>query len=163
MRRVAPFLDQPPAHPGEHVARPPLVAAPAPTSSPGPSAQETAAAEQAGVDTSSSASRQHYIDTGTYLPARAAVAHDQQADALLSDAAQPHAAATTRDTTAAPVLEPSVRTPPEVARDGYPEPLTGQVLAGGRVKAKTPDRTAPAAMRSTSLATAARAVSGRTR
>jgi hypothetical protein len=163
MCRVAPFLDRPPAHPGEHVARPPLAAAPAPTSSPAPFAQETAAAEQAGVDTSSSASRQHYIDTGTYLPAGAAVAHDQQADALPSDVAQLHAAATTRETTAAPVLAASVRTPPEVARDGYPEPLTGQVLAGGRVKAKTPDRTAPAAMRSTSLATAARAVSGRRR
>jgi hypothetical protein len=163
MRRVAPFMDRPPAHPGEHVVRPPLVAAPAPTSSPAPSAPETAAAEQAGVDTSSSASRQHYIDTGTYLPARAAVARGQQADVLHSNAAQVHAAATSRDTTAALVLEPSVRTPPEVARDGYPEPLTGQVLAGGKVKAKTPDRTAPAAMRSTSLATAARAVSGRAR
>jgi len=162
MRRVAPFLDRPPAHPGEHVVRPSLVAAPAPTCSPAPSAQETAA-EQAGVDTTSSASRQHYIDTGTYLPAPAPVARGQQADVLHSNAAQVHAASTSRDTTAALVLQPSVRTPPEVARDGYPEPLTGQVLAGGKVKAKTPDRTAPAAMRSTSLATAARAVSGPTR
>lgn len=49
------------------------------------------------------------------------------------------------------------RTPPQLARDGYPEPLTGEVLAAGRVKAKPTDRTAPAAVRSVGLATAARA------
>ena len=57
----------------------------------------------------------------------------------------------------------AVRTAPEIAKDGYPEPLSGQVLAAGRVKPRTPDRTAPAAVRSNSLATAARASSGRTR
>ena len=51
------------------------------------------------------------------------------------------------------------RTPPQIARDGFPEPLTGEVLAAGRVKPKAPDRTAAAAVRSTSLATAARASS----
>lgn len=90
--------------------------------------------------------------------------HRQQAEELHAHAAQLQASATSASGGAtATVLEASVRTPPEVARDGYPEPLTGQVLAGGRVKPKTPDRTAPAAMRSTSLATAARAVSGRAR
>lgn len=53
------------------------------------------------------------------------------------------------------------RTPPQVAKDGYPEPLTGAVLAAGRVKPKTPEQTAPAALRSTSLATAARATAAR--
>ena len=55
------------------------------------------------------------------------------------------------------VLRSSGRTAPQLAGDAYPEPLTGQVLAAGNVKAKAPDRSAPAAVRSASLATAARA------
>ena len=61
------------------------------------------------------------------------------------------------------MLTASDRTPPELAADAYPEPLTGAVLAGGKVKPKPPDRTAPAAVRSTGLATAARASRSRTR
>jgi len=54
-------------------------------------------------------------------------------------------------------LAASGRTQPQLASDAYPEPLTGEVLAAGKVKPRTPDRTAPAAVRSTGLATAARA------
>ena len=99
------------------------------------------------------------------LPAAGdAVADRQHGDRPPRDGAQPPAVAAAPGGAQSTVtLAASVRTPPEVARDGYPEPLTGQVLAGGKVKAKTPDRTAPAAMRSTSLATAARAVSRRAR
>jgi hypothetical protein len=167
MRRVAPFFDRPPAreHPGP--VRPALRELDAPVLAAAGSVTRTG-------------------DDGLGLPARSAtglddpdtdrvgqgqeasesaVAYRQQTDALHTDGVRLPAAGPSpaRGTTAAPVLEASVRTPPEVARDGYPEPLTGQVLAGGRVKPKTPDRTAPAAMRSTSLATAARATSGRSR
>ncbi len=55
------------------------------------------------------------------------------------------------------LLIASDRTPPQLAADGYPQRLTGEVLAASRVKPKTPERTAPAAVRSTGLATAARA------
>ena len=55
------------------------------------------------------------------------------------------------------VLAASGRTQPQLAADAYPEPLTGEVLAAGKVKPRTPDRTAPAAVRSAGLATAARA------
>jgi hypothetical protein len=54
-------------------------------------------------------------------------------------------------------LTASARTPPQLTHDAYPERLTGEVLAAGKVKPRTPDRTAPAAVRSTGLATAARA------
>jgi hypothetical protein len=49
------------------------------------------------------------------------------------------------------------RTAPQIAQDGYPEPFTGEILAAGRVKPKSPERTAPAAVRSNNIATAARA------
>ncbi len=61
------------------------------------------------------------------------------------------------------VLVASGRTPPELAHDAYPERLTGEVLTAIKIKPKTPDRTAPAAVRSTGLATAARATGGRGR
>jgi hypothetical protein len=61
------------------------------------------------------------------------------------------------------VLVASGRTQPELAHDAYPERLTGEVLAAGKVKPKAPDRTAPAAVRSASLATAARATGSRRR
>jgi hypothetical protein len=195
MRRVAPFFDRPPARPGEHAARPPLVLAPAPTAadrSPGPDITADAAAD-GGVDTSSSASRQHYIDTGTYLPAGAAAAAESgplvgEADAVdaavqaygavdpaaagavaaedaRADGGQhPHPTgaveqpAGSQDAATSPGLRlRASRTPPQLAKDGYPEPLTGEVLAAGRIKPKPTDRTAPAAVRSVGLATAARA------
>jgi hypothetical protein len=55
------------------------------------------------------------------------------------------------------LLVASDRTPPQLAADGYPQQLTGEVLAASRVRPKSPERTAPAAVRSTGLATAARA------
>ncbi len=191
MRRMAPFLDRPPARAGEYVAR-------------------------AGIDTHSSASRQHFIDTGSYLDEDGSVelgeraevdgprltaadtaaragqqeralyadradvvddprtAADERIDAL--EQASPHrteaavqdaragaleAAADNAADTGPPVLS-TVRTPPQVAKDGFPEQLTGEVLAAGRVRPKSPATTGPAAVRSTTLATAARA-SGRAR
>lgn len=136
MRRVAPFLDRPPARPGGYTARPEL-------------------------DTHTSRSRQHYIDTGQYLPT------DADADAT----ADPIGAAATTTNEQAPTqpadqhadyagVAPrlaTARTAPQLAKDGFPEPLTGQVLAAGRVKPKSPATSAPSAVRSTTLATAARA------
>jgi hypothetical protein len=49
------------------------------------------------------------------------------------------------------------RSPAQLARDGFPEPLTGEVLAAGRPRPKAPATTAPAAVRAVGLATAARA------
>jgi hypothetical protein len=197
MRRVAPFFDRPAARPGEHDARPALT----------PSlAAHSELGGQDELDTRSSASRQHFIDTGEYLhvgdtevsaPSSAEPDHvsgatavdvtavddtatvvDERLQATGRAAPQRHEAnrlqrqatelhdaagrgAQQAQTAEQPVLlVASVRTPPEVARDGYPEPLTGEVLAAGRVKPKPPDRTAPAAVRSAGLATAARASRG---
>lgn len=172
MRRVAPFLDRPPARPGEHVHRADVAA-----DAPG----ERQHACDGVLDTQSSASRQHYIDTGRYLapdpgdsslstadPAAARTAdqepglHLEQVAATVEDPRtpgadeQPAAAAA-----AAPTLS-RLRTAPQIVKDGFPEPLTGEVLAAGRLRPKTPATTAPAAVRSTGLATAARA-SGRAR
>jgi len=160
MRRVAPFLDRPPAREHPTTTRSALPAAdPSLLAVAGAAAR--AADDQLGVHGRAAAvlddPATDLVDERREAAAGGAVAHRQQAETLHSDAAQLRTAATPAS------LEPSVRTPPEVARDGYPEPLSGQVLAGGKVKAKTPDRTAPAAMRSTSLATAARAVSRRAR
>ncbi len=180
MRRVALFMDRPAARPGEQAARTPL-------------------------DTQSSASRQHFIDTGRYLDAdgedtspsfaadTAARTSDTgrhwyaehratvdlppaaQVDEQLGATARPrphvtegaiqdHHGADLQPAIVAgppsPLLTLAIsRTAPQVAKDGYPEPLTGEVLAAGRVKPKTPDRTGPAAVRANSLATAARASS----
>jgi hypothetical protein len=158
MRRVAPFLDGPPAREHPTTTRSALPVA-------DPSLLAAGAAARAADDELGAHDRAAAVldDPATELVEErrealvGASAHREQPDTLHGDAGQLRAAATPTS------LEPSVRTPPEVARDGYPEPLTGQVLAGGKVKAKTPDRTAPAAVRSTSLATAARAVSGRAR
>lgn len=188
MRRVAPFFDSPPARTGEHVRRVPLTAAAAPTS-------QTASAHIAeeAVDTRSSASRQHYIDTGRYLPVGAAASpvpaastqpSPARGNALAADdsAAERHVARAggrepqaQQQRVSRPLQQvadgqvvdamPNVslsgsRTPPQLAKDGYPEPLTGEVLAAGRVKPKPPEQTAPAAVRSAGLATAARAGRG---
>lgn len=192
MRRVAPFFDSPPARTGEHVSRAPLRAADAPTGTDAAVAQNSNDA----LDTSSSASRQHYIDTGQYLPAdaavppvpaatgktqqtrqtqqtqqnttaagataaagRAASAGGLEAELQQQAMAQPlQQAPDGRVVDATPALSLSTaRTPPQLAKDGYPEPLTGEVLAAGRIKPKPPEQTAPAAVRSAGLATAARA------
>ena len=158
MRRVAPFMDRPAARPGEQAAR-------------------------ASLDTQSSASRQHFIDTGRYLDTdgedtSSSFAADTAAtvdERLVATAhPEPHGTdATTQERGAVDLPSAGVvadagqpgltlatsRTAPQVAKDGYPEPLTGEVLAAGRVKPKTPDRTGPAAVRANSLATAARASS----
>ena len=159
MRRVAPFFDRPQAREGHTTLRPELSRTTASDSS---LLDASAAARAAGdAERTEHAGRTSVVDnpTTTRVNERLVAAgqaephldraagHDQQAAALQA-AARPNA---------------GVRTPPEVAKDGYPEPLTGEVLAAGRVKPKTPDRTAPAAVRSVGLATAARASSGRTR
>ena len=158
MRRVAPFMDRPVARPGEQAARTPL-------------------------DTQSSASRQNFIDTGRYLDtdgedtssscaADTAVPVDERLVATVHP--EPHGTDAANQERGAADLPPAgvvadagqpgltsatSRTAPQVAKDGYPEPLNGEVLAAGRVKPKTPDRTGPAAVRANSLATAARAFS----
>jgi hypothetical protein len=137
MRRVAPFMDRPAARTGEQAARAPQ-------------------------ETQSSASRQHYIDTGEYLNAdgsvreqpsepqsatpRVAGEPERVHDILVADL--PHL-----------VAGMTARTAPQVASDGFPEPLTGEVLAAGRIKPKDPASSAPASVRASSLATAARAAS----
>lgn len=161
MRRVAPFLDRPPAREHPTTTRPALPAAdttpPASTDTAAPAGQDESRPHDRAVTVLNDPATDRNDQARGALAD--AAAHPQQTDALQSSADQRAGATSTARDTAALVLEASVRTPPEVARDGYPELLTGQVLAGGRIKAKTPDRTAPAAVRSTSLATAARAVS----
>jgi hypothetical protein len=132
MRRVAPFMDRPPARAGEQASQPP-------------------------ADTQGSASRQHYIDTGQYLSgdggpvsssrdatSRITSEPERMHDILLADL--PHL-----------VAGVAARTAPQVATDGFPEPLTGEVLAAGRVKPQSPSSSAPSSVRASSLATAARA------
>jgi hypothetical protein len=161
MRRVAPFFDRPAARPGEHAARSALQAVDA---VPEPGRDESDRDRQrtpTGVDTSSSASRQHYIDTGQYLPAAETEAgtarsepgrqaeQDTHEDILAADAVA----------TASTAASTCPRTAAELAKDGFPEQLTAEVLAAGRVRPKAPATTAPAAVRSAGLATAARAAS----
>jgi hypothetical protein len=131
---VDPIMDRPPARAGEQASRPP-------------------------TDTQSSASRQHDIDTGQYLSAdgdggpvsssrdatsRVTGEPERMHDILVADL--PHL-----------VAGVAARTAPQVATDGFPEPLTGEVLAAGRVKAQSPSSSAPSSVRASSLATAARA------
>jgi hypothetical protein len=168
MRRVAPFFDRPAARPGEHIARSALPAAPSNLPAADavlePGRDESDRARQrtpAGVDTSSSASRQHYIDTGQYLPAAQTEAgtarsepgrqaeQDTHDDVLAADAAA----------TASTAASTCPRTAAELAKDGFPEQLTAEVLAAGRVRPKAPATSAPAAVRSAGLASAARAAS----
>jgi hypothetical protein len=161
MRRVAPFFDRPAARPGEHTARSALQAVDA---VPEPGRDESDRDRQrtpTEVDTSSSASRQHYIDTGQYLPAAQNeggtarsepgrhAEQDTHEDILAADAVA----------TASTAASTCPRTAAELAKDGFPEQLTAEVLAAGRVRPKAPATTAPAAVRSAGLATAARATS----
>ena len=194
MRRVAPFLDRPPARPGEHIGRTALAAAPTTPSAQtarqtGPE-QHASTAPEAGADTRSSASRQHYIDTGQYLTGTGtgtgtgtAGENDAGRDterSAASDLAHQRVAPTghldqsthpDRGQAPAPGSAFAIaalsgtaggshwRSAVELAKDGFPEPLTAEVLAAGRVRPKTPATTAPAAVRSAGLATAARAAS----
>jgi hypothetical protein len=190
MRRVTPFLDSPPARSGEHVARAALSAATASTSAstaPPPGSQQHAdTVPTVRVDTHSSASRQHYIDTGQYLSAGEAARtgasqrDDDTEPTAVADAVDERAHTTgdlDRSTgvrcgqplAAGSALEPATlgdaardshcRSAADLAKDGFPEPLTAEVLAAGRVRPKAPATTAPAAVRSAGLATAARAAS----
>lgn len=188
MRRVAPFFDRPPARPGEHVARPALSSAPSTAQSP---SQQDSLELAPAMDTSSSASRQHYIDTGEYLAAGEVYAALQAAAdtaGRATDSQRGRYAERTADvderTQAAGVADthrraedsraaalqtaaatssygpPSCpRTAAELAKDGFPQALTGEVLSAGRVRPTAPATTAPAAVRSAGLATAARAAS----
>ena len=157
MRRVAPFFDRPQARQGKSVTRAAVSAA----NGPGPvDAHLLAAADVA--------ARAAHDSRGQYA-ARTAVTDDPTTPAVdehlvAAGQAEPHLAeAGVQDRRAgqlqidAGLSLVTSRTPPQIAQDGYPEPLTGQVLAAGQVKPKTPDRTAPAAVRGNSLATAARA------
>jgi len=167
MRRVAPFFDHPAAREHGRAVRQELTVGEPDASLP-PAADS--AARAAGDEDARFADRtavdddagdigtphvDERLDTGVL-----AEPHSHQAAAQSSRAAAPQSAA---DLSCGVVLVGSGRTPPQLAHDAYPEPLTGQVLAAGKVKPKTPDRTAPAAVRSTGLATAARASAGRGR
>ena len=160
MRRVAPFFDRPAARPGEHTPRSALPLMPAADVGSQSGRDEPSRGRRlttADADTSSSASRQHYIDTGQYLPAAEIAAPTARSElgSQVSDVddVAVDAGATTTAASTCP------RTAAELAKDGFPEPLTAEVLAAGRVRPKAPTSTAPAAVRSTGLATAARAAS----
>lgn len=165
MRRVAPFMDAPARHtPGQgaadqHAPGQGSAAQAAGTGVPqDPAGQAATAAHTA--DSQQARSHQHSAVPDD--PATPTVDVHQQTRA----AAQPDAdtaAGLHADTAAgaAGAVPPGPRLPPQVAADGYPEPLTGLLLAGGHVKPKPPDRTAPAQVRSTGLRTAARAARSR--
>ena len=153
MRRVAPFFDRPAAREHGGVSRPELTV---------------------GEPDASPPARVGLADANAWLAARTAVIDDSRTarvdERLVTDPlAEPHLheAAAQSGRTAVPrnaadqsqdvALVASGRTQPQLASDAYPEPLTGEVLAAGKVKPHTPDRTAPAAVRSAGLATAARA------
>jgi hypothetical protein len=171
MRRVAPFFDRPAARPGEHIPRSALPATAAADAVLEPGRDESDRDRQptpTGVDTSSSASRQHYIDTGQYLPAAETAArtgrsesgrHAEQATAVDDPATADDDVVVRTAATTTAVTKTCPRTAAELAKDGFPEQLTAEVLAAGRVRPKAPTTTAPAAVRSTGLATAARAAS----
>ena len=166
MRRVAPFLDRPAAREHGGAVRQELAVAQ-------DVAVEPDALLQAAADSAARAADEQsalYADqTAVVDDARTARVDERlDADALADAVAEPHSreaaaqssrAATLRSAadSSGVVLVANGRTPPELAHDAYPERLTGQVLAAGKVKPKAPERTAPAAVRSTGLATAARA------
>ena len=165
MRRVAPFLDRP-AGRAHHGAARPALTGPEPAA-PGRSDQ---AAQTAADRAGRAATQRAQVADAPAVVDDAATAHrDERVAAAASAAPHLHQGVALGEQGAAlqraadMVLTASDRTPPELAADAYPEPLTGAVLAGGKVKPKPPDRTAPAAVRSTGLATAARASRRRTR
>jgi hypothetical protein len=145
MRRVALFLDRPAAREHGAVAREQLTEA---QSESGPDA-----GLQAAADSAARAAGDERLDADVLTDPHlyAGAAQSNRAAALHS--ASERAAGLSADV----ALVASGRTPPQLASDAYPEPLTGEVLAAGKVKPRTPDRTASAAVRSTGLATAARA------
>ena len=162
MRRVAPFLDRPAAREHGGGVRQELAVAQ-------DVAVEPDALLQAAADSAARAADEQsalYADrTAVVDDARTARVDERlDADALAEPHSREAAAQSSRAATlgsaadsSGVVLVASGKTPPELAHDAYPERLTGQVLAAGKVKPKAPERTAPAAVRSTGLATAARA------
>ena len=164
MRRVAPFFDRPAAREhGGAIRQQLLVAEP----DLGLQAAADSATRAATDESSQFADRTAVVDDARTphvderLDADAlAEPHLHQAAALSGRAA---ALQTAADLSTDVALVASGRTPPQLAHDAYPQALTGEVLAAGKVKPKTPDRTAPAAVRSAGLATAARASGGRGR
>ena len=150
MRRVAPFFDRPAAREHGSTIRPELA-----VDEPDASLQTPAdasiqlAALTAVVDDSRTARVDARLHTDAITEP-----HPTEAAAQSGRAAVLQLAA---DQSQDVALAASGRTQPQLASDAYPEPLTGEVLAAGKVKPRTPDRTAPAAVRSTGLATAARA------
>lgn len=164
MRRVAPFLDRP-AGRAHHGAARPALTGPERAAPCGPDQAVQTAADSAGRAATDGPAQ--FAGAPAVVDDLATAHHDQRLAATGS--AVPHLPVTLGEQAAALqravaiVLTASDRTPPELAADAYPEPLTGAVLAGGKVKPKPPDRTAPAAVRSTGLATASRASRSRTR
>jgi hypothetical protein len=149
MRRVAPFFDRPAAREHGSVNRPGLAVGEPDASLQATDASTQLAARTAVVDDPRTARVDERLDadalTEPHLTEAAARAGRAGVLQLAADQSQDVA------------LAASGRTQPQLASDAYPEPLTGEVLAAGKVKPRTPDRTAPAAVRSTGLATAARA------
>lgn len=164
MRRVAPFLDRP-AGRAHHGAARPALTGPERAAPCGPDQAVQTAADSAGRAATDGPAQ--VAGAPAVVDDLATARHDERLAAAGS--AVPHLPVTLGEQAAALqravaiVLTASDRTPPELAADAYPEPLTGAVLAGGKVKPKPPDRTAPAAVRSTGLATASRASRSRTR
>ena len=177
MRRVAPFFDRPAAREHGAATRQQLMAG-----EPGPSRQDPNLQDpgrqdlglQVAADSAARAAGDHnaeFLDRTAVVddPRTPAVDERLDADAL----AEPHsrqaadwgsraaalqgAADRSADTSVVTVLGEGGRTPPQLAGDAYPERLTGEVLAAGKPKPTAPGRTAPAAVRSNSLAAAARA------
>ena len=166
MRRVAPFLDRPAAREHGGAVRQELAVAQDVAQD---VAVEPNALLQAAADSAARAADEQsalYADqTAVVDDARTARVDERlDADAVAEPHSREAAAQSSRAATlgsaadsSGVVLVANGRTPPELAHDAYPERLTGQVLAAGKVKPKAPERTAPAAVRSTGLATAARA------
>jgi len=159
MRRVAPFFDRPTAREHGGAVRQELTVGE-------PDASLAAAADSAARDESAQfADRTAVVDDAGTPHFEERLDADALAEPHLHEAAAQSGRAAALQSAADPdvVLVASGRTPPQLAHDAYPEALTGEVLRVGKIKPKTPERTAPAAVRSTSLATAARATGGRGR
>lgn len=164
MRRVAPFFDRPAAREHGGAVRQELTVG------------DPDASLQAAADSATRAAGDEsavYVDRTAVVDDPRTTRVDERLDA--EALAEPHSRAAAAQSGRAAALQnaadqskdvvlvASGRTQPQLAHDAYPERLTGEVLAAGKIKPKTPDRTAPAAVRSTGLATAARATGGRGR